>query len=89
MLASGADDSLVLVWDLLNQANPATIPGANGNALGNAVSVPENARGPAAIWQCDYEVNNISWAPKSGLTDNTGDWLGVSGGRAIWGVNFK
>lgn len=82
-LASGGDDSLVLVWDLLNQGNTAPPPPA-----ANGASAPDNSRGPAASWRCDYEVGNISWAPHSGLSNDGGDWLGVSGGRGIWGVKL-
>ncbi|RFU23648.1 hypothetical protein B7463_g12692, partial [Scytalidium lignicola] len=83
-LASGADDTLVLVWDLLNQSTAITpsTPTANG------VPAPDNSRGPVACWQCDYEVNNLSWAPHSALSNEGGDWLGVSGGRGIWGVKL-
>ena len=85
-LASGGDDSLVLIWDLLNQGNATLAPGSNGNpqASGNSTSV--NTQGPTATWQCDYEVGNISWAPQSGLNSQGSDWLGVSGGRGVWGV---
>ncbi|KZF26189.1 WD40 repeat-like protein [Xylona heveae TC161] len=86
-LASGGDDSLVLVWDLLNQSNAAALPaGSNGAPSGNPPSSTEHGRGPAACWQCDYEVSNISWAPQSALTSHGNDWLGVSGGRGLWGV---
>lgn len=81
MLASGADDSLVLVWDLLNAGNGASINGTPGQ--GDA-----QAKGPSASWRCDYEVNNISWAPQSALTGQGGDWLGAVGGRGVWGVKL-
>lgn len=82
-LASGADDSLVLIWDLLSQTT--TLPGPSMNGA----PASDNSRGPAASWQCDYEVGNISWAPRSNLNNNeNGDWLGVSGGRGIWGVKL-
>ena len=84
-LASGADDSLVLIWDLLNQSNATTAPGLNGNP---PAAAPDSLRGPAASWQCEYEVNNISWASKSGLTRQGNDWLGVVGGRGVWGVSL-
>ena len=88
-LASGGDDSLVLIWDLLNHDNAASVSGMNGTQQSHTVSgTADNARGPAASWQCDYEVGNISWAPQSGLTSQGSDWLGVSGGRGIWGVNL-
>ncbi|KAI9650459.1 hypothetical protein NHQ30_000474 [Ciborinia camelliae] len=83
-LASGADDSLVLIWDLLSQNT--TLPA--GPSM-NGAPASDNSRGPAASWQCDYEVGNISWAPRSNLNNNeNGDWLGVSGGRGIWGVKL-
>lgn len=85
MLASGADDSLVLVWDLLNQNNNLTSNVQNASVNGSATT--ENSRSPAASWKCDYEVGNISWAPHSALSSD-GDWIGVSGGRGIWGVKL-
>jgi WD repeat-containing protein 68 len=100
MLASGGDDSMVLVWDLLNQ-NSATFGatiGANGSqpgqpALGSGAGTGPGAgtdigRGPTASWRCDYEVGNLSWAPQSALTSHSGDWLGVTGGRGLWGVKL-
>jgi WD repeat-containing protein 68 len=74
-LASGGDDCQVLVWDLLNQTP------ANGAAGG------DNARGPVASWQCDYEVGNLGWVPHLASPDY-GEWLGVSAGRGVWGVKL-
>ncbi|TVY68838.1 putative WD repeat-containing protein [Lachnellula suecica] len=81
-LASGGDDSSVLIWDLLSTAHAAPGPTING------APAADNSRGPAASWQCDYEVGNISWAPHSGLNNDGSEWLGVSGGRGIWGVKL-
>ncbi|THY90287.1 WD40 repeat-like protein [Aureobasidium pullulans] len=80
MLASGGDDSQVLVWDLLNSGNGASL---NGGVQGEA-----QAKGPSASWRSDYEVNNVSWAPQSALTGQGGDWLGVCAGRGVWGVKL-
>ena len=84
ILASGADDSMVLIWDLLSQSS--TLAPSNPNL--NGAPVPDKSHGPAASWQCDYEVGNISWAPHSALNNESGDWVGVSGGRGIWGVKL-
>ena len=88
MLASGGDDSLVLIWDLLNQGNALLGASVNGNPQTQPNTAPLHTQGPAASWQCDYEVGNVSWAPQSGLTSQGSDWLGVSGGRGIWGVSI-
>ncbi|KAI9796767.1 MAG: hypothetical protein M1833_006007 [Piccolia ochrophora] len=87
-LASGADDSLVLVWDLLNQTGAPPAGGINGTNAGQPGTGSDIGRGPSAAWRCDFEVGNISWAPQSALTNQGGDWLGVSGGRGIWGVKL-
>ncbi|KAL8756290.1 MAG: hypothetical protein Q9184_004552 [Pyrenodesmia sp. 2 TL-2023] len=83
-LASGGDDSLVLIWDLLSQGSLTSANGAHG---GQQVGAPTagTERGPIASWMCDYEVGNISWAPQR-AGGHGSEWLGVSGGKGIWGV---
>lgn len=88
VLASGGDDSLVLIWDLINQHNAA--PVSANHASGAPAQGTTSERGPAATWQCDYEVSNISWSPQGG-PNHSGqprEWLGVCGGRGIWGVSL-
>jgi len=75
-LASGGDDCQVLIWDLLGQA-PSGVNGAPA----------DNTRSPVASWQCDYEVGNLGWVPHLS-TPEYGEWLGVSGGRGVWGVKL-
>ncbi|CAJ2499735.1 Uu.00g025880.m01.CDS01 [Anthostomella pinea] len=82
LLASGGDDSQVLLWDLMN-STPATGPSSNGGA-----GSTDKHLTPVASWYCDYEVGNLSWAPPLPNSDGTGDWLGVSGGRGVWGVRI-
>lgn len=94
MLASGGDDSMVLVWDLLNtpssQASAPALPtsGVNGNGVASVGGGEMAGKGPLASWRCEYEVANVSWAPQSGLTGQGGDWLGVCAGRGVWGVKL-
>ena len=103
MLASGADDSQVLVWDLLNAQNQAAIPPSSvingsasagtGTGAGTGTNPPPTAgeiqaKRPSASWRCEYEVANVSWAPQSALTGQGGDWLGVCAGRGVWGVKL-
>lgn len=89
LLASGGDDSLVLLWDLMSQAG-AVVPQAPqpqqqqqqqqpGGGAGAAGGAGAGERGPGAAWACEYEISNMSWAP-------VGDTLGICGGRGLWGV---
>jgi DDB1- and CUL4-associated factor 7 len=86
MLASGGDDSLVLVWDLMNAQNQI-LPSINGNGASSQQGEMQG-KAPLASWRCEYEVANVSWAPQSMLTGQSGDWLGVSAGRGVWGVRL-
>ena len=94
LLASGADDCCVLLWDLMSAAS--NTPGQNAAAVGGPVPTATNAnggatagaatgvgqeRGPSATWECGFEVSNLSWAPSQGA-------LGVCGGRGFWGVQL-
>ncbi|KAF2755226.1 WD40 repeat-like protein [Pseudovirgaria hyperparasitica] len=125
LLASGADDSLVLIWDLMNNENSASLNGGAAPGGGPMMGAPQqqqqqqqqqtqtqqqhpqtqqqhhasqttqagqqqtpSQKGPYASWRCDYEVGNLSWAPSSALTGQGGEWLGVGGGRGIWGVKI-
>lgn len=80
VLASGADDCQVLLWDVYNNNHALSgAPSANG------AGQPDNTRSPYASWQCDYEVGNLAWVPHLSNNDQ-GEWLGVSAGRGLWGV---
>lgn len=81
LLASGGDDCQVMLWDLMN-SSPATAPPSNGGP-----GSTDKHLTPIANWSCDYEVGNLSWSPRlGGGNSEVGDWLGVSGGRGVWGV---
>ncbi|KAH7324383.1 WD40-repeat-containing domain protein [Stachybotrys elegans] len=79
MLASGADDCQVLLWDLLSSNSTAATPSING------APQTDNQRSPVASWECDYEVGNLGWVPHLQSSDY-GEWLGVSAGRGVWGT---
>ncbi|TDZ29497.1 WD repeat-containing protein [Colletotrichum spinosum] len=79
VLASGADDCQVLLWDVYNMD-----PAIAGGAASNGAVQPDSTRSPFASWQCDYEIGNLAWVPH--LSNDQGEWLGVSAGRGLWGV---
>ncbi|KIV94280.1 hypothetical protein PV10_02062 [Exophiala mesophila] len=87
VLASGADDCCVLLWDLMGSS--ATGIGASAPAgasqatasTGQAPGSTSQERGPSAVWESAFEVANISWAPSMGM-------LGVCGGKGFWGVQL-
>ena len=90
LLASGGDDSQVLLWDLVNSTPSTTSASASstngGGAGAGGPGAPDKHLSPIANWSCDYEIGNLSWAPHAGNNSEAGDWLGVSGGRGVWGV---
>jgi len=96
MLASGGDDSLVLVWDLLHANSGAAISSEHAGppqapaqpSTGQAQTAPVGQKGPHASWRCAYEVSVLSWAPQSALTGQGGEFVGVAGGRGVWGVKL-
>lgn len=79
LLASGADDSCVMLWDLLSSATSG-LP-APPTVAGQTVQTQGQERGPSAVWDCVFEVGNLSWSP-------VGNTLGVCGGRGLWGVSL-
>ncbi|KDN60435.1 putative WD domain-containing protein [Colletotrichum sublineola] len=79
VLASGADDCQVLLWDVYNNNHSL-----GGGPPANGAAQPDNTRSPYASWQCDYEIGNLAWVPH--LSNDQGEWLGVSAGRGLWGV---
>lgn len=78
VLASGADDCCVLLWDLMGSTGSVTSGMGQGSS---GASGPGQERGPSAVWECRYEVSNLSWAPTMGT-------LGVCGGKGFWGVQL-
>ena len=78
VLASGADDCCVLLWDLMGSTGNVAA-GMTPGAPGGGGTAQE--RGPSAVWECRYEVGNLSWAPGMGT-------LGVCGGKGFWGVQM-
>lgn len=56
---------------------------SDGAAGVGSVATPSNAKGPAAAWRSDLEVGNVSWSPRNA---GGSEWVGVTGGRAVWGV---
>jgi len=80
VLAAGGDDCEVLAWDIL---------GSGGNSVtsgGKPEKGVEQERNPIAWWSSEVEVNNLSWSPSQTKTGS--DWLGVVGGRGVWGIGM-
>ena len=90
VLASGGDDSVVLLWDLLNSVATQTAPSLPGSVAGGVQQGQVQGgtgqeRGPSASWECGFEVSNLSWAPGQQGSQGT---LGVCGGRGFYGVQL-
>ncbi|KAF3922621.1 hypothetical protein AA313_de0209670 [Arthrobotrys entomopaga] len=96
MIAGGTDDSLVLIWDMMNDAslNNAHRPSRDERLNHNQ---EPSWRSPVAHWRSEYEVNNLSWAPSLGNGmalmggepgKNAGEWIGCCGGKGVYGVKF-
>ncbi|ETI26905.1 hypothetical protein G647_10004 [Cladophialophora carrionii CBS 160.54] len=81
VLASGADDCCVLLWDLMGSSASTAAPGGGAGQGATAGQGQGQERGPSAVWECKFEVSNLSWAPTMGT-------LGVCGGRGFWGVQL-
>jgi len=79
VLASGADDCCVLLWDLMSSSTGVVGGAATGGVPGQTNAGQE--RGPSAVWESSFEVSNLSWAPTLGT-------LGVCGGKCLWGVQL-
>ena len=84
---------MVLIWDLLNSSGNAASTSTLGldesqrtHTQASAAISEDVFQGPIASWECEYEVNNIGWAPQSVLTSRGNDWVGVVGGNGVWGV---
>jgi WD repeat-containing protein 68 len=89
MLASGGDDSLVLVWDLLHANNGAAISGehaappqppASAPTTGGAgaQNTPVGQKGPYASWRCDYHKAHLQGKVVNGSVLQAGGEYGVS-----------
>ncbi|KAJ6256866.1 hypothetical protein Dda_8736 [Drechslerella dactyloides] len=96
LIAGGTDDSLVLIWDTMNESSLGNAPRPQRDERHNFNSDP-SWRNPVAHWKSEYEVNNLSWAPSLGNGmalmggepgKNAGEWLGCCGGKGVYGVKF-
>lgn len=81
LLATGGDDCQVLLWDLMNASSSA-------QTSVNGTPQQDSNRSPVASWECDYEIGNLAWAPHL-QSGEYGEWLGVSGGRGVWGTRVS
>ncbi|KAI5803896.1 WD40-repeat-containing domain protein [Geopyxis carbonaria] len=79
VLAAGGDDCEVLVWDIFAQTSGGT--SSSGLKIEKGV---EQERTPVAHWACEVEVANLSWSASQGKSGS--DWLGVVGGRGVYGL---
>jgi WD repeat-containing protein 68 len=103
VLATGADDSMVLVWDLLNASNGAALPALdNGAATAPPQATPATtaAGGAAAQGQPPQQVGakgpanwwrcdyEVGNLSWAPQSGGGGDLLGISGGRGIWSARL-
>jgi len=81
VLASGADDCCVMLWDLMSSSSGGLPQPNHAGTTSQTGGQQSQERGPTAVWDCAFEVGNLSWAPVGGT-------LGVCGGRGLWGVSL-
>ncbi|KAF3228072.1 hypothetical protein TWF192_007954 [Orbilia oligospora] len=96
MIAGGTDDSLVLIWDMMNDGSVGN-PHRQTRDERHGHNQEPTWRTPVAHWKSEYEVNNLSWAPSLGNGmalmggepgKNAGEWIGCCGGKGVYGVKF-
>ncbi|KAF5351690.1 hypothetical protein D9756_007421 [Leucocoprinus leucothites] len=93
LLATVADDCQVLLWDIMDHAQPNAVSPRNTSSRLNSPHPDAKKKiitDPVMCYTALGQITNLAWSPSiqgmtlpSGLTTATGEWLAVCCGKSI------
>lgn len=93
LLATAADDCQVLIWDIMENAQPNATSQRNTNSRLNSPRPDAKKKiitDPVMCYTAPSQVTNLAWSPSiqgmtlpNGLSTATGEWLALCSGKSV------